>query len=67
MTTDLSESGEFAIQHAIPCNFTTSCIHPKWICDGENGCWDNSDEENCTGVNTHGGSMGRQGMAKREE
>ena len=33
-------------------------IHPSWICDGANDCWDNSDEQNCTKTPSAGGSAG---------
>lgn len=32
----------------VRCPNTSKCIHPNWFCDGENDCWDLSDEKNCT-------------------
>lgn len=31
----------------VQCKNTTACIMESWICDGENDCWDSSDEQNC--------------------
>lgn len=33
------------------CPHTSPCIHLSWLCDGQNDCLDNSDEENCNCMN----------------
>lgn len=50
------------VQKLQNCVNTTACIHPSWICDGANDCWDNSDEQNCTSLGPASGPSGASAL-----